>query len=45
MGTLNAPFGKYNLDVNLSRDEARKIRTQEHQKVIEMSLTRYNNHH
>ena len=45
MGTLNSPFGKYNKDVNLTPEEANKIRIQEQQRTKEAALERYNGHH
>ena len=45
MGTLNSPFGKYDKDVNLTREEANQIRVQEQQRAKEAALERYNDHH
>ena len=45
MGTINAPFGKYSMDVNLSKKEANTIRSQEQQRAKEAALARYNDHH
>ena len=45
MGTINSPFGKYDRDVNLTRNEVNQIKAQERQRAKEAALERYNDHH
>lgn len=45
MGTLNAPFGKYDMDVNMSREEANKVRAEEQQRAKDDAMARYYDHH
>ncbi|MCF0242910.1 MAG: RHS repeat-associated core domain-containing protein, partial [Treponema sp.] len=45
LGTVNFPVGKYDMDVNLSKQEADKIRAQKSQESKEAAMERYYEHH